>query len=69
MKEVLFTIHVYCSAQLEDESELRKVGCRVSFANAEVSVGSVEVETNSVANIDENGNASRYRSDAQYSLN
>ncbi len=69
MKEVLFTIHIYCSAQLEDESELQKVGCRVSFDNANVGVGTVEMETNSVANIDEDGNASRYRSDAQYSLN
>ncbi len=69
MKEVLFTIYVYCSAQLEDESELQKVGCRVSFDNENVSIGTVKMETNSVANIDEKDKASRYRSDAQYSLN
>lgn len=69
MKEVLFTIHVYCSAQLEDESELQKVGCRVSFDKPNVSVGTVEMETNSVASIEETGKANQYRSDAQYSLN
>lgn len=54
-KDVLFTIHMYGAAQVEDVSEIKNIGCKVTFDRENVSVGTIEVEVNSVANIDKNG--------------
>ncbi len=59
-KDVLFTIHMYGSAQVEDVSEIKNIGCKVTFDKDSVAIGTVQVEINSVADIAENGVVSEH---------
>ncbi|MBI2831066.1 MAG: hypothetical protein HYX79_02280 [Chloroflexi bacterium] len=61
-KDVLFTVYMYGSAQVEDVSEIHKIGCRVTFDKENVAIGTIQVEINSVAEIDEDGNVGKHSS-------
>jgi len=61
MKEFLFTIHMYGKARVEDKSELKDIVCSVTFDSDNISVDTMQVNINSVADIDEEGNVGRHR--------
>ena len=63
MKEFLFTIHMFGKARAEDISELSDLvrSIIISFDRENISVDTMKLETNSVADIDGEGNVGQHR--------
>lgn len=51
MKNVLFTVHICGSVEVESESELQKIRCKVEFNREDVSINSFEAEINGVGDV------------------